>query len=107
MPKYLFTVDYTAEGAKGLRTDGGTNREHVVRLSIESLGGKLESFYFTMGDHDAVVIADLPDSAAAAALSLSVAASGGARCSTSPLLTPADMDHAGNRKTAYKAPGVE
>jgi uncharacterized protein with GYD domain len=106
MPKYLVTVAYTIEGAKGLRTDGGTKREHVIRMAIEGLGGKLEAFYFTMGDKDAIVIADLPDALAAAALSLSVAAAGGARCSTTPLLTPAEMDHACERKTAYKGPGV-
>ena len=106
MAKYLFDVAYTLEGAKGLRSDGGTKREHVIRMAVEGLGGKLEAFYFTMGDRDAFVIADLPDAVAAAALSLSVAAAGGARCSTTPLLSPGEMDRASERKTAYKAPGI-
>jgi uncharacterized protein with GYD domain len=106
MPKYLVNVSYTLEGVKGLRNDGGTKREDVVRKTLEGLGGKLEAFYFTMGERDVLVIADLPDAVAAAALSLSVAAAGGARCSTTPLLTAAEMDHACERKTAYKGPGV-
>ena len=106
MPKYLVTVAYTLEGAKGVRAEGGTKREHVIRLALEGLGGKLESFYFTMGEKDAIVIADLPDNVAAAGLSLAVAAAGGARCSTTPLLTPEEMDHASERKTAYRGPGV-
>jgi uncharacterized protein with GYD domain len=106
MPKFLVTVVYTADGAKGLRNDGGTKREHVVRMAVESLGGTLEAFYFTMGDIDAMVIADLPDALAAAAVSLTVAASGAARCTTLPLLSPAEMDHVTERKTAYKGPGV-
>ena len=106
MPKFLVNVVYTAEGAKGLRTDGGTKREHVIRMALESLGGKLEAFYFTMGETDAIVIADLPDAIAAAAVSLTVSASGAARCTTVPLLSPADMDHVTERKTAYKGPGV-
>jgi uncharacterized protein with GYD domain len=106
MAKYLVSVSYTHDGIKGLRNDGGTRREHVVRMAVEGLGGTLESFYFTMGDRDAIAIADLPDVLAVAALSLSVGASGGARCSTTPLLTPADIDHACEHKTAYKAPGV-
>jgi uncharacterized protein with GYD domain len=106
MAKYLVNVSYTLEGVKGLRNDGGTKREDVVRKTLEGLGGKLEAFYFTMGDRDAFVIAELPDALAAAALSVSVAAAGGARCSTTPLLTPADMDHACERKTAYKGPGI-
>jgi uncharacterized protein with GYD domain len=73
---------------------------------VESLGGKLESFYFSFGERDAIVIADLPDSIAAAALSLAVSATGSVRLATHPLLTPEDIDRACDRKTAYKAPGV-
>jgi uncharacterized protein with GYD domain len=106
MPKYLLNTSYTLEGAKGLRAEGGTKREDVVRLSVEGLGGKLESFYYTLGDHDVIVIVDVPDVVTVAALSLAVAASGAARCSTTPLLSAAEMDRACERKTAYKAPGV-
>jgi uncharacterized protein with GYD domain len=106
MAKFLVTVAYTEAGAKGLRKDGGTQREHVVRLAIEGLGGKLEGFYFTLGHDDAIVIADLPDSVSVAALSLAVATSGAARCRTSMLLTPADMDKAVAKNTAYRAPGA-
>ena len=69
MPKYLVSITYTAEGAKGLRKDGGTKRRTVAAKAIESLGGKLESLYFCFGSHDAIVIADLPDAASAAGLS--------------------------------------
>ena len=106
MPKYLLSVSYTLEGARGLRTEGGTKREHVVRLSVEGLGGKLESFYYALGEHDVITIVDVPDAVTVAALSLAVAASGAARCSTTPLLSAEEMDHAAQRKTAYRAPGV-
>jgi uncharacterized protein with GYD domain len=106
MPKYLLSVSYTIEGAKGLRTEGGTKREHVVRLSVEGLGGKLESFYYALGEYDVFAVVDVPDAVTVAALSLAVAASGAARCSTAPLLTASEMDHAAERKTAYRAPGV-
>ncbi len=106
MPKYMILVSYTGEGAKGLRKDGGTKRRHVVRKAIESVGGKLESFYFCLGAHDAVVIADAPDNAAVAGLSVAIAATGSVRLTTVPLLTPEDMDRATEKKTAYKAPGA-
>ena len=106
MPKYLLSVSYTLEGARGLRTEGGSKREHVVRLSVEGLGGKLESFYYALGEHDVITIVDVPDAVTVAALSLAVAASGAARCSTTPLLSAEEMDHAAQRKTAYRAPGV-
>jgi uncharacterized protein with GYD domain len=107
MAKFLVTASYTEAGVKGLRKDGGTQREHVVRLAIEGLGGKLDAFYFALGPDDVVVIADLPDAATAAALSLAVGASGAARCRTTPLLTAADIDKAVAKNTAYRAPGVQ
>ena len=70
MPKYLLEVAYTADGAKGLLKDGGTKRQSAARALIESLGGKMEAFYYAFGDTDVVVIADLPDNVSAAAASV-------------------------------------
>lgn len=106
MAKYLVTVSYTAEGAKGVRKEGGTKRRKVAGKAVESVGGKLESFYFSFGAQDAVVIVDVPDNVSAAALSLAINASGGARLTTTPLLTAEEMDKASGKKTAYKAPGA-
>lgn len=106
MAKYLVSVSYSVDGAKGLRKDGGTKRRHVATKAVEGLGGKVESFYFSFGQHDAVVIAELPNNIAVAALSVAIAATGGARVVTTPLLTAEDMDHACQKKTAYKAPGA-
>jgi uncharacterized protein with GYD domain len=105
--KFLVSVSYTDEGARGLRKDGGTKREHAARMAAESLGGKLEAFYFTFGEHDAVVIVDFPDAATAAALSVAIGSTGAARCRTTPLLTPVDMDKAVSKNTAYRAPGKD
>ena len=107
MAKYLLSVSYTDEGARGLRKDGGTKREHAARMAAESLGGKVEAFYFAFGADDAIVIVDFPDAVTAAALSVAVSSTGAVRCRTTPLLTPADMDKAVSKNTAYRAPGSE
>lgn len=106
MPKYLVSVTYSAEGAKGVRQDGGTKRREVASHAVESVGGKIEAFYFSFGDQDAIIIADLPDAASAAAVSLAVSSTGAARLTTTPLITVEEMDHAAGKKTAYKAPGA-
>ena len=106
MPKYLVSVSYSAEGAKGVRQDGGTKRREVATHAVESVGGKVESMYFCFGEYDAVIIADLPDAASAAAVSLAVSSTGAARLTTTPLITAEEMDHAAGKKTAYKAPGA-
>ena len=76
MPKYLFEAKYTAEGAQGLAREGGTARRDAVTKLVESLGGKVETWYYAFGDADIYAIADLPDSAAAVALTLAVNQSG-------------------------------
>src|SRR5260370_34523014 len=61
MPKYLVQGSYTAEGAKGLRKDGGSKRRQVAEALLKEAGGKLDAFYFTFGETDFAIIADLPD----------------------------------------------
>ena len=104
MPKYLFEVDYSAEGTRGLVKDGGSKRRRAVEQSIKSVGGKMEAFYFTFGTRDAIVIAELPNNVAAVSLSLAVSASGAVAYQTTPLISPAEVDRAVKRKVAYRPP---
>ena len=76
MPKYLVQATYTAEGRKGLFKDKASGRKAAVATAMKAIGGKLESFYFTFGSEDAILIVDAPDNIAAAAISLTVGASG-------------------------------
>jgi uncharacterized protein with GYD domain len=76
MPKYLVEVSYTAEGAKGLIKAGGSARRVAVQKMVESLGGRLEAFFFTFGENDMLVILDLPENLTAATLSLAVMSTG-------------------------------
>ena len=105
MPKYMLRVNYTAEGAKGIIRDGGSRRRAVAQGAAESVGGKVESFYFAFGDTDAYVIAELPDAASAAAIALTVSASGGASVQTVVLVTPEEADAAAKKSPLYSAPG--
>jgi len=52
------------------------------------------------------VIADIPDHVSAAALSLTVGASGAVRVSTTPLITPEEIDAAVKLHPDYRAPGA-
>ena len=58
-----------------------------------------------MGADDFLLIADLPNTAAAAAASLNVGASGAASVSTSELLTAAEVDEIAKRQVVYRPPG--
>jgi uncharacterized protein with GYD domain len=105
MPKYLWQVSYTAEGARGLAAEGGTGRRAAVEEMLNSVGGRLEAFYYAFGSEDLVVIADVPDNVSVAALSLRTAIGGAARSRTTVLLTPEEIDEAGRRNVEYRLPG--
>ena len=105
MAKYLFEVNYTLDGIKGLKAEGGSARVAAATELIQGLGGKVESFYFAFGDTDAYVIADYPDAVSVAAAALTVGAGGGATVRTVVLLTPEEADAAATKKTTYRPPG--
>ena len=106
MPKFLIEASYTPDGVKGVQSAGGTSRRDAVAKVAESVGGKLESFYFAFGDRDAYVVIDLPDNESAAAVALTVNAAGGATTKTVTLLTPEEIDAAAKRSVDYRPPGA-
>jgi uncharacterized protein with GYD domain len=105
MPKYLYQASYSSDGTKGLLKDGGSKRRAEVEKVTKALGGKLESFYYAFGESDVFCIADLPDHASAAALSLAVNASGAVNLKTTVLLTAEEMDGATKKSVSYAPPG--
>jgi len=105
MPKYLAHCNYVGEGLKGLLKEGGTSRRAVVDKLIESVGGKVEAFYYAFGETDLYVIADLPDNESMSAVALMVAASGAITIKTTVLLTPEEVDEAVKKTPIYQPPG--
>jgi uncharacterized protein with GYD domain len=103
--KYLIKASYSAAGAKGIQSAGGSSRRDAVAAMAEGLGGSLESFYFAFGDTDAYVVLDLPDNQSAAAASVTVGASGAVTSEVVVLLTPEDLDAAAKLSVDYRPPG--
>lgn len=72
---------------------------------IESVGGKLDAFYFAFGEDDVVFLVDVPDNASAAAAAMSAAAGGAlSRIRTTVLLTAEEIDMAAKKTVSYAAP---
>ena len=105
MPKYLLQASYTAEGAKGILKDGGSKRRQAVEELLKSMGGKVEAFYFSFGEGDAVAIVDAPDNGTVAAHALAIHASGAVNLKTTVLVTPEEIDDAVKKPLIYHAPG--
>ena len=105
MAKYLWQVSYTEEGISGVLKEGGTSRRALVDQLVKEIGGHVEAFYYAFGEDDVVVIAEVPDHVTAAAIAMTVGASGAARIRTTVLLTPEDIDDATQKSIAYRPPG--
>src|SRR3954464_4625135 len=106
MPKYLARASYTAEGAQGLRKDKASGRRAVAAQVLESLGGKLECFYFAFGEDDAVMIYELPDNVVAVRVSMAVNAFARFASKPPPLGRGGEGDDAlGAADTGSGAPG--
>jgi uncharacterized protein with GYD domain len=106
MPKYLIEANYQGDAMKGLLKDGGTGRRRAVDEMMASVGGKVESFYYAFGDTDAFVIVEAPDNVTAAAVALTVGASGAIKLKTTVLMTPDEVDQAAKKSPSYRAPGA-
>jgi uncharacterized protein with GYD domain len=106
MGKYLVRAAYSAEGLQGLQKDKASGRRQAVAKAVEGLGGKLESMYFALGEHDVLLIVDMPDLVSGAALGLRVSATGLVRSTTTALLTIEEADRALAKTVDYRAPGA-
>jgi uncharacterized protein with GYD domain len=103
---FLVQGRYTAEGLKGLMKDGGSGRKAAVEKAAAALGGRVESFYYALGKTDVYVIVEFPDAIVASSLAMAVNSTGVVSVTTTPLMTPADVDAAIAKKTSYRAPGT-
>lgn len=105
MTKYLIKASYNAEGTKGLLKMGGANRKKAIEGLLKGLGGKLDSFYYALGGHHVYATCSLPDAATAAAIVLSINASGLVSVTAEVLIEPEEIDKAKDITVKYRAPG--
>lgn len=105
MSKYLIQANYLGEGAAGLLEEGGTRRRAAVEKLANSLGGRIESYYYAFGETDLFVILDMPDHVSAAACALVANASGVVGVSTTVLMTAEEVDEAAKKTPSYRPPG--
>ncbi len=107
MAHYLLEVGYTSAAWKTLLKKP-QDRTKAIRPVIEKLGGSLTGAWFAFGEHDLVIIVEMPDNVSAAAFSLAAAAGGAVRgIKTTPLLSIAEGLAAMKRatQTGYRPPG--
>lgn len=107
MAKFLILYTFKGETLKAFMKKP-TDRAAVVSEAATSVGGRLEAYYWMFGQHDGLAILDLPDSAAAARLAMSVSATGAfTHLETHELFSSDDVMRLmqASQEVSYSAPG--
>ena len=102
--RYLVRAVLTAEGLKNLQKQPPTALKAGVAKFVESVGGKLEFWFFDYGAATAYSVIDYPDEIAAATAQLSTNAAGFARVTIRPLLSAEEMDKAVAKMPPVRVP---
>ena len=80
MARYIVLINFTEQGIKTIKDL--PKRVQAAREAVEKAGGKFVEWNLTMGQYDAVAIAEVPDDAAAAAVILGAGKEGTIRTTT-------------------------
>jgi uncharacterized protein with GYD domain len=110
VPYFMLSLTYSHHAVKALVAKP-TDRTKAAADALEAAGGKLHSLFMAFGDADAIAIYETPDATSAAAVAMTLGASGGmASVKTTPLLTMAEavkaMEKAGKVQASYKPPSA-
>lgn len=104
---YLTRFSYTPETWARLMKNP-EDRRVAARQYIESVGGKLQGFWYAFGTHDGYCLWEAPDNVAMAAVGLAITGGGAlSKFETTPLLTVEETLDALRlaQKVGYRPPG--
>lgn len=107
MTRYLVLFTFKGETLKSFMKKP-TDRATAVSEAAKSVGGQLEAYYWMFGQYDGLAILELPDSAAAARLAVTVSSTGAfTHLETHELFSSADVLQLmrGSADIQYVAPG--
>jgi len=81
MALYLYQAAYTPESWAAQMKNPQNRVETVGKAACEAVGGKLVGGWYSFGEYDIVIIADVPDDTSMAAIALAIAAGGAIKAS--------------------------
>ena len=80
MNTFISLLKFTKEGIENIKES--PMRLDNARRAFQAFGGELKAFYLVMGQYDAVVISQAPDTVSAAKVSLLIGSAGAVRTQT-------------------------
>src|SRR5438552_18826104 len=90
MATFITTLKFTQQGIKAINDT--KKRAAVLKAAAKKMGVKVTEIYWTLGDHDGVLIFEAPDDETATTLLLHLGASGNVHTTTVRAFTAAEMD---------------
>ncbi len=90
MATFITNIKFTQQGIKGI--DETTKRAAALKVSAKKMGVKITNAYWTLGDHDGVLIFEAADDQTATKLLLHLGSMGNVHTTTTRAFTAAEMD---------------
>ena len=90
MATYITTIDFTHQGIVDI--EHTTKRAATLKAAAKKMGVKIKEIYWTLGDHDGVLIFEAADDETATTLLLHLGAMGNVHTTTCRAFTAAEMD---------------
>jgi uncharacterized protein with GYD domain len=106
MPLFLTRFSYTPETWAAMIKKPEDRRE-MARAIIESVGGKLQGFWYAFGEHDGYNLWEAPDNVSMSAVALAIASRGALSSHETTVLMTVEETMAALRKAAqvpYRPP---
>jgi len=106
MASYMLQASYTSEALAAL-IKKPQERTAVIRATVEKLGGSLVGLWGSFGEHEIVLIIDMPDTVSAVAMKMAAFAGGALRNGVITPLFSAEEGMAAAKKAGgagYKPP---
>ena len=89
MATYISTIKFTEQGIQAI--DETTKRASTFKSAAKKLGVKVKEIYWTLGDHDGLLILYAPDEETVTALLLHLGALGNVQTTTARDFTTTEM----------------
>ncbi len=86
---YIVLAKWTEQGIKSSKDT--TDRADKVAALAQEMGGSMKNIYWTLGEHDIVVVAEFPDDASFAAWGLKIGAAGNVRTQSMRAFTRSEI----------------
>ena len=89
MARFIVICDWTDQGIKNVTQT--VDRVGAARQVFEKAGAKMTEFFWCLGGHDCVIIAEAPDAETITAVALSIGKLGNVRTKTLRAFNEAEM----------------